>query len=401
MFKRSTARAVSLSVERIGKSLDRWVLGLVLALLTLMPPGHAGAATAAGQAREWNDLAEAARKEGKVVISAGRTATRLYGPIFEKFGQKHGIRVTMGGGSGSSEAERILSETRAGIHAVDLIMGGITNGQQLYDQGVLGPVKDWFVLPEVKDPSGWWQKKHWFGDRDRTAVFLFGGAVTGADIAVNTKVFDPKEITSYWDLLQPKYHGKIVMHDIDESGVLGSMLRYYVQPGLGKEWLRKLILETKPTMTTDKDMLLDWLITGVKGLSIFHGTIDPQIAEYSKKGAPVHYISRPLKEGGAFTSTGSSQILFVPKRPANPNAAKLMLNLWLSREGQTAMQRVLRDVVSVRDDIPTDMSRPDIVRKPGVAYVYVDGDPILAKQRPEAEEFVRQLAKEWRAQAKR
>jgi putative intracellular protease/amidase len=78
-----------------------------------------------------------------------------------------------------------------------------------------------------------------------------------------------------------------------------------------------------------------------------------------------------------------------------------MLNLWLSREGQTAMQRVLRDVVSVRDDIPTDMSRPDIVRKPGVAYVYVDGDPILAKQRPEAEEFVRQLAKEWRAQAKR
>lgn len=398
--KHATAGAVSRRLWRNGKHQHLWALGIFMAIFPLLPAAYGSAATAApasGPAREWDNLVEAARKEGKVVVSAGRTATRLYRPIFEKFGQKYGIRVTMGGGSGSAEAERILSETRAGIHAVDIIMGGVTNGQQLYEQGILAPVRDWFVHPEVKDPSGWWQKKHWFGDKDRVAVFMFAGAVNGGDIAVNTKIFNPEEITSYWDLLKPQYRGRIVMHNIDQSGILGSMLRWYVQPGLGPEWLRRLVLETNPAMTADKDMILDWLITGVKGLSIFHGTIDPEIADYAAKGAPVHYISKGLKEGAVFVSTGSSQILFVPKKPANPNAAKLMLNLWLSREGQIAMQRALPDVVSLRSDIPMDMSRPDVVRQPGARYVYIDGDPEIAAKRGEAEAFIRELARQWRA----
>jgi len=393
--KNSNAGPVSNGLWKMGSRLCSRVFGIVAAVFTLLLPLNEALAASG----EWDALAEAAKKEGKVVISAGRTATRLYKPIFAKFGEKYGIQVTMGGGSGSAEAQRILSETRAGVYAVDLIMGGVTNGQALYNEGILDPVKDWLVLPEVKDPSHWWQGRHWYGDRDRVAVYLFAGAVNGADIAVNTKIFNPDEITSYYDLLKPKYHGKIVMHNIDESGVLGSMLRSYISPGA--EWLRRLILETKPTMTTDKDMMLDWLITGVKGLSIFHGTIDPLIAKYKKQGAPVAYISRALKEGGAYTSTGSSQILFVPKRPANPNAAKLMLNLWLSREGQTGMQNVLPDIVSNRNDIPTDMSRPDVVRRAGVPYVYIDGDPVISAKRGEAEEYVKNLAREWRAQQKK
>ena len=351
--------------------------------------------------REFEELIAAAQEEGEFVISGGGTARRLYGPVFEEFGEKYDINVTIGGGSGPKEAERVIAEARAGVYAVDLMFGGVANAQTVANEGLLAHIPDLFVLPEVADQSLYYEGQHWYGYLAGGVVgapFLFSTRVEGADIAYNSDLVNPEEITSYFDLLDPKFRSLMVITEVDHPSVLGGMARYYLQPELGPKWMDPFVLETDVTMVTDRDLIIDWLITGVKGLSMFHGTrMAESIKEAAAAGAPVGYIGRPLEEGAALRSVGSGMVMFAPGRAANPNAAKLMLNLWLSREGQIAMQIANPQFQSTRNDIPTDVVVPDSVRQPGIRYMYVEGDPQFGERRLETEDFARDLMTRWRA----
>ena len=346
---------------------------------------------------EWNALVEGARAEGSVTISAGRTATRVYKPIYEDFAKRYGIELTMGGGSGSRESARIQAEAEAGEYTVDIIMGGISNGNVLWDKGLLDPVEEWLVLPEVTDNSLWYKNQRWYGDTTGQGVFMFAGSVTGADLMYNTDLVDPDTITSYFDLLKPEWNGKIAGNAWWEPGTLGGALRWYVQPSLGPEWWEKLVLETNFRVAPDKDVLLDWVATGVAAIGFFPGTIEDQVEELKAAGAPIDFMSKTLKEGGILSSGGSSQQMFVPKRPPHPNAAKVLLNHWLSAEGQLAMQNLLATVQSFRTDIPIYMVNEDIRRVPELEYIFPAGEPELNNQREEANAFAVKLGERWRA----
>lgn len=67
-------------------------------------------------------------------------------------------------------------------------------------------------------------------------------------------------------------------------------------------------------------------------------------------------------------------------KPAHPNAAKVFLNWFLSREGQTVFTRA-HGGHSARIDVPTEGLDPDLVRKPGVKYfVGADSEAFLIKE---------------------
>ncbi len=77
----------------------------------------------------------------------------------------------------------------------------------------MGTIDTEFILPEVKDQSKWWNGKHQYLDFHRQYFFSFEGTIRAGDIAYNTKLVDPREIKSYWDLLKPKWKKKIVIPD--------------------------------------------------------------------------------------------------------------------------------------------------------------------------------------------
>ncbi len=94
------------------------------------------------------------------------------------------------------------------------------------------------------------------------------------------------------------------------------------------------------------------------------------------------------------TSGGSNDVAILT-RPAHPNAQKLYVNWWLSREGQTSFQELDRDYQSIRNDIPVDSVPVERRRQPGVNYFF----PAANKNTPIWAEKVNKLW--WNTRQKR
>ena len=88
--------------------------------------------------------------------------------------------------------------------------GGVTTFQQLFPGKVFDPIKPVLLLPEITDTSKWYQGKHHYADPENQYIFSYVGTATYGSVNYNTKLVDVKDFKSYWDLLNPKWKGKII-----------------------------------------------------------------------------------------------------------------------------------------------------------------------------------------------
>ena len=74
----------------------------------------------------------------------------------------------------------------------------------------------------------------------------------------------------------------------------------------------------------------------------------------------------------------------------HPNAAKLFVNWFLSKEGQTLTHTQVSNIdrSSLRNDIPFGEVTPDQRRKPGIEYGFPDADPKFAARQEEAQKWI-------------
>jgi iron(III) transport system substrate-binding protein len=81
-----------------------------------------------------------------------------------------------------------------------------------------------------------------------------------------------------------------------------------------------------------------------------------------------------MKEGGGLSSGGG--IVGLVKRPPHPNAARVFVNWFLSREGQIALQIDYAKLGalgnSLRIDIPKDVIPREMRLTEGIPYIDVD-----------------------------
>jgi ABC-type Fe3+ transport system substrate-binding protein len=90
-----------------------------------------------------------------------------------------------------------------------------------------------------------------------------------------------------------------------------------------------------------------------------------------------------LKEGASIGGGGSSVVVLINRAP-HPNAARVFINWYLSRQGQTVWQSVMnkKEVEasdSMRIDIPKDDVLPEARRVEGKKYSvvgFLDPDPV-------------------------
>ncbi len=347
---------------------------------------------------KWEETLAAAREEGNLSIAGGGEIGRSFRPLFPVFGKKFGTKVTLSATRGGQEANRILAERGAGVHFVDVFMGGLSSSEELIRQGALDPVADDFILPEVKDQSLWWHGRHHYGDQQRKYIFFHSASPRGAGILVNTNMVNPKEITSFWDILKPKYHGMIVSGFLGATGQAGNVAEFYGNPKIGPEWLEKLALKSGLAMIDDTRTAKDWVITGKKAIAIFVGSTD-DMYEIREAGAPIEIMDYrfPMKEGGVLSGGGSASQVTLVADPPNPNARKVFINWWLSREGQLLIHNQYRQRQSFRLDIPNDMLRPKARFQEGIDYIHPQSDPNFMAVRQKALDFTRNLTKKWRA----
>ena len=72
---------------------------------------------------EWNKTLEAAKKEGRIVISVPASA-ELRKEIEKVFKQRFGIETELLAGRAAAIVGKIQQESKAGVHNFDLHMGG-------------------------------------------------------------------------------------------------------------------------------------------------------------------------------------------------------------------------------------------------------------------------------------
>jgi iron(III) transport system substrate-binding protein len=333
---------------------------------------------------EWEKTVQAAKKEGQLVNYGGEEIT--HPEILKAFNKDYPeIKVTTAGGHGSELGARILAERRAGKFLVDLYAGGPTTPYRvLYLSKALDPITPLFLFPEITDQSKWFTGKHIYADPDNRYLFLFEGSVSGgATIYVNTRYVNTAEFKSYWDLLQPKWKGKILFMDPKSSSLgLNAATSLFNDPDLGPEFLKRLFAEMDVAISGNRRQGTDWLSSGK--YYICFACRDTEMA--IKQGLPVGEVDPlSLKEGANEIGGGSSSVLAFLNKAPHPNAAKVFINWFLSRQGQILWQRVMNKVVvegsdSMRIDVPKDDVLPDSKRMPGRNYRLIgfrDPKPVL------------------------
>ena len=314
---------------------------------------------------DWDKTLRAAEQEGQVTYS-GCGSHEYLGEFQKKYPK---IKVESVAASCSEVISRIMAERRAGKYLTDVIRFGLTSAHTFYRGKILQPINTSFILPEVKDPSKWWQKKHHYSDPEGKYLFVPAASVYVRFASYHTSLVNQAEFKSYWDLLNPKWKGKIVATDVKVGEGRNGARFIYHHPELGPQFLRRLFAEMDVTFSRDYRQAVDWLAQKRFALWLFSQSDDTLDAK--DQGLSVQILDpNNWKESAGLDATGGAYGLM--DKPPHPNAAKILINWLLSRDGQIAVQRDhesagLTD--SLRIDIPKTDVRPMLRRRDGVKYL--------------------------------
>jgi iron(III) transport system substrate-binding protein len=333
------------------------IAALIFFSIMALPSGRRIIAAESGTAwqDQWEKTIKAAEQEGQIVLySLSEIGDAIANSGFQKKFPK--IKVSVVGARGGEHVSRIMAERRAGKFLADVGNLGNTSPYTLYQSKALDPIAAAYILPEVKDESKWWHGKQHFIDPEGKYIFVYVGAPLFL-VGYNTKLVNPGVFKSYWDLLDPKWKGKIVAFDPKAGGFAATRDRFfYHNPELGPPFVRRLYGEMGLTLYARYPQGEDWLAAGKYALCLCR---HQSISEAKNQGLPVDLVDPALFKEGVGVETRAKTLVLLNKAP-HPNAAKVFINWFLSREGQIDFQKTSAKFVdagaeaSLRMDIPKD-----------------------------------------------
>lgn len=319
--------------------------------------------------QEWENLVKAAQKEGKLTFYSGMEPEAVRA-MRKHFGEKYGIDLENTTGQPAQLSPKIYMERQVGLYIPDLYVEGPSFPfLELKPRGLIKPLDPVVFRPDVLDEKVWALGFGAYFDKDH---FIGGGmANVNQSFTINKKMVGPEELTSYNDVLNPKWKGKIIM--VDPMFVGGA--RTNIESTLiimGEDYIRKL-REQVGIITSDKRLAVEWLVKGKYPIAF--SASSAILEEFIKEG--VDWVEPlQLKEGGYISSTGAV-VLF--DRAPHPDAARLFINWFLTKEGQEIYAAAAARV-SRRLDASTDHLQPYQKLIPGVRYVVQDEEFYLKRQ---------------------
>jgi iron(III) transport system substrate-binding protein len=340
---------------------------LVVGFLALSGPlqcSMAWAATGNPSQEEWDKTIKAAEKEGQLTLYANEGLDGTINDFQKRFSR---VKVVLVSGRSGQLVTRLMAERRAGKYLADIAKLGTGSASALYRARPfpLQPVDGHLFLPEVMDKSKWWQGKHQYADPEGKFILSPCVSVHIDMVSYNTELVKGSELTSYGDILNPKWKGRIGSMDPRAAGGREGGRLIYFHPELGPHFFSRLLTEMDLVLSQEPRQAVDWLAQGKLAFLLF--TSPREVLRAKDQKLPVDILDpRRMKEAPVVETAASSFLLM--DKPANPHAAKLFLNWLLSREGQNSFQKSQGSCDTARLDIPKDDVPPISRRKDGVQY---------------------------------
>jgi iron(III) transport system substrate-binding protein len=367
-------------------------LSLLICLAGLSPVYGASA----NFEQEWSKLAGAAKQEGTVAIASGGAPSRQYRPVVDAFSKKFGVKVEVSTGSATDTVNRVLAERKAGRYSMDVaLISSRESNQRLLPSESLIPLAPLLIYPDVVDTSNWYHGKHAYADKASRYVFIYHVSKEDQyETWYNTEKIKESEIANLkkqTDFFDPRWKGKLLGQGMGDPSGIRQMIDSYFEPDRGQEWVRTYLLNAGLTFSDDRRILETWLVGGRFPLQpVVTGSED--LIALAKKGLPIKQLFLP-KQIGVLRAGGSGCCISAFANAPHPNAAKLFVNWFLSKEGQTLTHTMIPNIdrSSLRNDIPIGEVVPDQRRKPGVEYAFPDADPKYEARQEEAQKWILKL----------
>ncbi len=295
------------------------------------------------EAVEWKQILEAAKKEGKIVIS-GDPSEAWRASLVDLFQQEYPeITVEYTGTNGRDFTPRLKRERELGQKLWDLAMRGTTSGMELKRGGFLDPIRA-LLLPEIADDSKWiGGLDSLFYDRENKYVPAFTMYIQRTT-SVNHDFIKESELKSSRQLIDPKYRGKIVIQPPTSGATFSALCN--LAHMYGAEFVRELLTKQDLVVTNDKRQQAEWVVRGKYPIAI--GFTETQLVAFLKQGLGKNVSTLEDKLTPVATGTGG---VFLIKDAPHPNAAAVYVNWLLSQKTQ---MRLTKNVMlnSLRTDVP-------------------------------------------------
>ncbi|WP_049564079.1 ABC transporter substrate-binding protein [Streptomyces sp. SBT349] len=258
-------------------------------------------------------LVEAAKEEGSVVHYSVET-DELNEALAAAFEAEYGIEVETLRLTTGPMLERFAGEQRAGVTNADVI--------QVVDQQVWEEYPDWFVELSDEEVPGWSdypeQARH---GACADTMYSIGG------ITYNSEAVPPDQVpTSYEDLLDPYWHGKLLLTDPRSTPAYMGWAAL-MEETYGIEYLERLA-DQDPTLVESASPGSQQVAAGA-----FQANVMAHLSnstELRDQGAPLDFSIVEDPPSGLGTCAG------IAAAAPHPNAARLFMHWRLTAEAQNA-----------------------------------------------------------------
>jgi iron(III) transport system substrate-binding protein len=322
------------------------------------------AQTQPGWKQLWDKTVSAAKNEGKVVVF-GPAGELLRNALVEAFGKSFpDIVFEYVGGRAAEQAMRLKAERDGGVYSVDVFIGGSVTMMELGSYGALERIEPALILPEVKEPKFWRDGRLEFTNPATRYTVVFSSQ-PNPPIIYDSKQVKVNEIDELYELLDPKWTGKVVLNDPLPAGPAGSMFRWLwrtLGPDKATDYFRKIRAQAG-AVDRDQRRQVEWIAQGKYAwLLAPNNSLLFQLAQRGLKFG----VLPEFRDYGTHIGTGSGCIALMSRAP-HRNAALLFINWFLNRDAQTTWSKVL-SLQTRRVDVPLDHIPSYLIVKPGGNY---------------------------------
>ncbi len=342
----------------------------------------AAARPAFAQSQAMTSLVAAAKAEGSVVVD-GPPIDAVRDMIVAGFQKAYGIPVSYISSGTAASGARVRAERAAGKFLLDVfISGSDTPTLTFLPSGWLERTEPILVAPDVVDKRKWKDDHLWFEDPGNTILRVQQNVVP--ELAINTKMVKPHELTMWKQLLEPKWQGKYIAKDPASSGAGASLISYFYI-NFGPEFVKKFYIEQKPVLSRDARQAVQWLAQG--NYPVLVGPDTPALVQFQQLGYPIEPV---FPTDAPSVLTGSWGLVCLMNKAPHPNAAKLFIN-WLAGPAAQVAYAKATQSLSLRTDLHYEGIPNFVFPQKGTKYMDTYDYKYITEQRDSALVKVREL----------